>query len=240
MSNILKPNRNIFTNNIKRLNRRIITDAYFNKRGNILDNLLSKTRLQSKQNVTPKLTENVEDEIPTKHILKITGEIVDETFDTALELILDAISTGSNGDIIVLIDSPGGDVASMFSIIDLFNSIPNKIITINMGMAGSCASNLFVLGDKRYMAKHARFLFHSPAIFASDALLNLKHLKDEIKSLDDICAHFENSLSTRTKIPKELIKEGISTSDGVILNSDECIKYGVTDEILTDFKKIII
>lgn len=222
------------SNILKRKNRKNV-----HIKGNIFETLSKRLSNKNYEDATEYVEKEPEEEISTKNIVKISGEINDEVFNKILELIVEITITNNKGDIILIIDSPGGDVASMFSIIDLLNSIPNKIITINMGMAGSCASNLFVLGDKRYMAKHARFLFHSPAIFASEALLNLKHLKDEIKSLDDICTHFEDSLSTRTKIPKELIKEGISTSDGVILNSDECIKYGVTDEILTDLKTII-
>lgn len=209
-------------------------------KGNIFETLSKRLSNKNYEDREKEVEKDIEEDVITKNIVKITGDIDDEVFDTILELVIEITLTDNKEDIILIIDSPGGYVPAMFSIIDLLNSIPNKIITINMGMAGSCASNLFVLGDKRYMAKHAMFLFHSPALLAEKAQLNLKHLKNEIKSLDDICAHFENSLSTRTKIPKELIKEGISTSDGVILNSDECLKYGVTDEILTDFQKIII
>ncbi len=234
MSRILTIN-----NNIKNRNRLRFVNKYNNIKGSILEALKNRILYEKMEDTTCDVETEPEEEIPMKHILKINDEINDETFDAALDLILNCICTGSTGDIVLIIDSPGGDVAAMFSIIDLLNSVPNKVITINMGMAGSCASNLFVLGDKRYMTKHAKFFFHSPAFLANEALLNLKALKDDIKTLEDICAHFENSLTSRTSIPKDLIKEGIATSDGIVLNSDECIKYKVTDEILTDFNKII-
>lgn len=233
MSRILTINDNI--KNRKRLR---FVKNYNNIKGSLLESLKNRILYEKMEDTTYNI-ETESEEVPTKHILKINDEITDETFDSALDLILNCICTGNTGDIILIIDSPGGNVAAMFSIIDLLNSVPNKVITVNMGMAGSCASNLFVLGDKRYMAKHAKFFFHSPAFLTNEALLNLKVLKDDIKTLEDICAHFENSLSSRTSIPKDLIKEGIATSDGIVLNSDECIKYKVTDEILTDFNKII-
>ncbi len=237
MSRLLTINGN--TRNKINIKKSRLVNNYSNIKGNILESLRNRILNEKMEDTTYDVKTEPEDEVPMKHILKINDEITDETFDAALDLILNCICTGSTGDIVLIIDSPGGDVAAMFSIIDLLNSVPNKVITINMGMAGSCASNLFVLGDKRYMTKHAKFFFHSPAFLANEALLNLKALKDDIKTLEDICAHFENSLTSRTSIPKELIKEGIATSDGIILNSDECIKYKVTDEILTDFNKII-
>lgn len=225
--------------NIKTRKRLRFVNNHNNIKGSLLESLKNRILYEKMEDTPYNIETEPEEEIPMKHILKINDEINDETFDAALDLILNCICTGSTGDIVLIIDSPGGDVAAMFSIIDLLNSVPNKVITVNMGMAGSCASNLFVLGDKRYMAKHAKFFFHSPAFLANGALLNLKALKDDIKTLEDICSHFENSLFSKTFIPKELIKEGIATSDGIILNSDECIKYKVTDEILTDFNKII-
>lgn len=175
-----------------------------------------------------------------KKIIKLMDEINNFTARVTTDTIIDAIENGYTDEIIVLINSTGGNVNAELTILDLFESIPNKIITVNIGVAESCAATIFIHGDKRYMTKNARFMFHSPVVtVSSNESICTKDLIKETKELSRTTKQLKKFLSTRTNIPKELIKDGISTISGVTLFAADCIKYGVADEIVKDLTKII-
>ena len=175
-----------------------------------------------------------------KKIIRIIDEITNYTARNVLDSIIEIIESGYTDEIIVLINSPGGNINAELSILDIFDSIPNKIITVNIGVAESCAGTIFIHGDKRYMAKNAKFLFHSPLLSISSIdSMPPKDFQKALQELNKTTKQLKKFLSSRTNIPKKLIKKGISMSSGVTLSANDCIKYGVADEILTDLAEVI-
>lgn len=67
-----------------------------------------------------------------------------------------------DADIRLLINSPGGSVPGMLAISDCMRSVPNDIVTINLGMAYSAGQFLLSAGThgKRYAAPHSKVLLH--------------------------------------------------------------------------------
>lgn len=176
-----------------------------------------------------------------KHIIRITDEITNFTFKCIFDNVDNILKNGNfKDDIYVVIHSIGGEVDATLAILDLFESIPNNVFTVNMGIAKSCAGILFIHGKRRYIARHANFMFHSPAtIFKEKSHLITTSLEEQTNNLKLISTQLEFFLKERTNIPEDIIKSGLNTNSGITYFADDCIKYNIADEIITDISKIL-
>lgn len=130
--------------------------------------------------------------------------------------------------------SYGGDLDYMWVLIDAIKASIAPVYTVNLGVAASAASLIFVCGDKRFMTEHASVVIHEgSAQLAGDAVkvqdaadvykLQLKQMKEFI------LAH--------TEIPKtQLMKK---RSNDWTLNSEYCLKHNVCDQVVKDMSEIL-
>lgn len=176
-----------------------------------------------------------------KHIIKIMNEINNYTFSNIFDNVDRILEKGKfKDDIYVVINSNGGELEPTLATIDLFESIPNNVFTVNIGAVRSCAGIIFIHGKRRYMAKHAKFMFHSPAsTFKENASLITISLEEQANNLRFSSNQLEGFLSDKTNIPKDIIKSGLSTNEGITYFANDCIKLGIADEIITDISKIL-
>ena len=81
------------------------------------------------------------------------------------------LSSLSDEDITLNINSPGGEVYSGLAIIDTMNFINNDIQTVCMGMAASMGAVILSAGKKgkRGALKHSRVMIHQPLGGARDS-----------------------------------------------------------------------
>lgn len=130
------------------------------------------------------------------------------------------------------INSPGGDVSVMKSIMSLMNIARLNDITIEtyvLGMAYSAASILAAYGDIRYMTKYAQHLIHfgmvpSFATKYSEIEKIMQQTKEHADQLNAI--YLEN-----TELSKEKLSE-LQNDERGFLNADDCLKYKLCDCIL--------
>jgi len=130
--------------------------------------------------------------------------------------------------------SYGGDLDYMWVLIDAIKASIAPVYTVDLGVAASAASLIFVSGDKRFMTEHATVVIHEgSAQLAGDAIkvqdaadvykLQLKQMKEFI------LAH--------TEIPKtQLMKK---RSNDWTLNSEYCLKHKVCDQVIKDMSEIL-
>ena len=116
----------------------------------------------------------------------------------------------SNEDITVFINSPGGYVPDMFSIIDTMNIIKSKINVVVLGMAASCAAVIAVNGHKRFISENSRFMLHEVWSFLGGSITEMKDQIDEINKEQDKLVSF---LSKKTGRSKEQILNDIKNKD---------------------------
>jgi len=115
-------------------------------------------------------------------IISIDGSITQKSyikFDRQLAL----LETTGVGPIDIYINSPGGDVYSMFAYIDRIQSSGCDINTIATGLVASAAIGILAAGDKRFATPHTSFMHHSSSYGAGFDRLSshdneLKHVKD--------------------------------------------------------------
>jgi ATP-dependent Clp protease protease subunit len=136
-------------------------------------------------------------------------------------------------DINLYVNSPGGDITSLFAIYDTMQYIKPDVSTICMGQAASAAAVLVLAGTKgkRYALPHSRILLHQPHGGAQGQAVDIEIQAKEIiryrQLLDQLIS--EHTGQTLEKVAKD-------TDRDYILTAEEAVEYGVVDEVITSRK----
>ncbi len=133
----------------------------------------------------------------------------------------------------IYIMSYGGDLDYMWVLIDAIKMSVAPVYTVNIGVAASAASLIFVCGDKRYMTAHATVVIHEgSAQLAGDAI----KVQDAADTYKKQLKQMKDFILAHTGIPKsQLMKK---RSNDWTLTADYCLKNGVCDKIITDMSEI--
>ncbi len=102
-----------------------------------------------------------------------------------------------------------------------------EIITIVDGCCASAGTFLSVVGNKRYINKHAYMLVHQ---LSSMMWGKYNDFKDEMKNLDKLMEMIKGIYKTYTKLPANKLDEILKHD--LWFSAEECLKYGLVDKII--------
>lgn len=136
----------------------------------------------------------------------------------------------SERDISMYINSPGGQIYAGLAIYDTMKMIPNKISTVAVGVTASFGTVLLAAGSKgsRYALPHATIHMHQPLGGVQGQASDIEIQAKEILRLK---ARLNKILSISTGQSIEVIEK--DTERDFYLNSEQAVKYGLVDKILT-------
>jgi ATP-dependent Clp protease, protease subunit len=136
-------------------------------------------------------------------------------------------------DINLYINSPGGDITSLFAIYDTMQYIRPDVSTIVMGQAASAAAVLLLAGakGKRYALPHSRVLLHQPHGGAQGQAVDIEIQAKEILRYR---ALLDQVVAEHTGQPVEKVKQ--DTDRDYILTAEQAKGYGVIDEVIASRK----
>jgi ATP-dependent Clp protease, protease subunit len=143
-------------------------------------------------------------------------------------------SVDNTAPITMYINSPGGSVSSMWSIVDTMNHIKAPVHTICTGLAASAASMVLVAGQKgsRFALEHATVMIHQVSSGTQGQATDMEiKLKDLLKTKEELTRYF----SQRTKYPYEKVYADMERDH--YLSAKEALDYGIIDGILGDIKQ---
>lgn len=159
----------------------------------------------------------------------ISTEVVPKLVD-----VIDKLSSTRNPIINVYINSYGGYCHELYALLTLLAKAKAQgisIVTIVLGVAMSCGSLLAVFGDHRVMWKYGTHLMHYGQTFLNPTTpLQLERESKNAK------IHFDNLVklySENTKLSVTQIKEFMK-DDSMYLTAQDCLKYGLVDEIVDE------
>jgi ATP-dependent Clp protease protease subunit len=140
-------------------------------------------------------------------------------------------SEDASKDITMYINSPGGSITSMWSIIDTMNLIKPDVSTVCIGMAASAASLILANGKKgkRLILPHSEVMIHQPLISgglagqASDIEIHSKHL---IRTKNDL----HQFMADKTGQPLKKIEKDMDRD--YYISAEEALEYGIVDKII--------
>lgn len=142
-------------------------------------------------------------------------------------------SQDSKADIMLYLNTPGGQVSSGLGIYDTMQLIEPDVSTICTGMAASMGSVLLCAGakGKRSILPHARVLIHQPLGGAQGQASDILIAAKEIEKLRAELFHI---ISNHSGQPfKKVCADG---DRDFWMTAEEAVAYGMVDEILTKRK----
>ena len=142
-------------------------------------------------------------------------------------------SNGSDSDIALYINSPGGVVYAGLGIYDTMQTIRSDVKTICTGMAASMASVLLAAGakGKRSILPHSRVMIHQPMGGAQGQASDIEITAREIVKLK---GELHQILAHHTGKP---VKEIARDADRDFwMTAPEALAYGMVDEIIAPRK----
>jgi ATP-dependent Clp protease, protease subunit len=155
--------------------------------------------------------------------------------DTVANLIIAQLlileSDDPDKDVVMYINSPGGEITGLFAIYDTMQYIKCDVQTICIGQAASAAAVLLASGTegKRFILPHARVLIHQPHGGASGQAVDIEIQAKEIirmrELLDELLAH-------HTGQPLDRVAK--DTDRDFIMSGTEAKDYGIVDEVISN------
>lgn len=140
---------------------------------------------------------------------------------------LDDLEVEERQPISIYIDTPGGDVNAVFSIIGAIQISRTPVYTITYGCGYSGGFFIGICGHKRYGFPHSSYLFHEGmTLDGGDAHKFLQHVdfyKIQLRKIKDIVVK-------NTKITAEDYDS--RRKDDWFFAASEALHYGIIDEII--------
>lgn len=166
-------------------------------------------------------------------------EIDDATIDIALYIQKwnaedKGIDPADRTPIKVFINTDGGSVDTVMHIIDTILLSKTPVITIGMGRTYSAGGLLLMAGHKRYVFEHTTCLIHDGS---SGAIGSIGKLMDNLKFTEQLEERVKQYILSRTSIPEAMFNENYRRD--WFLFSDEMVRLGIADEIVTDIDTIL-
>ena len=133
----------------------------------------------------------------------------------------------------IFIDSPGGDVTFMWSIINLINISKTPVYTINYCTSYSAAAEILAAGHKRFAFPGSHVMVHNGNASFCGQVDQVESMK---KYFDNVIKKSTDHLLAKTKIdPKKLKKRGVTDW---FMDENEALANGIIDQIITDIEEI--
>ena len=134
----------------------------------------------------------------------------------------------------IFINSDGGCVNTVLNVIDTISLSKTPVITIGMGKVYSSGGMLLMAGHKRYVFEHTSCLIHDGS---SGAIGDIGKLIVNLKFTEQLEERVRKYIVSRTKITEEMYDSNYRRD--WFMFSDEMIKYGIADKIITDIDEIL-
>ena len=193
---------------------------------------------QVKNSLTPYILEerdlnmaqiDVFSRLMAERIIWVAG-VVDDRMSTIVQAQLMFLDSVGNSDITLHVDTPGGNVKSGLSIIDVMDYIKSDVITVNTGMAASMGSILLGAGTKgkRSSLRFSKTMLHqSSGGFSGniqDARINMKEWDRTNEILFKLLGEYCGKTTEQVKIDADR---------DLWLSAEEAVEYGIIDKVIT-------
>ena len=164
-----------------------------------------------------------------ENIIFLGGPIDDNIANIIIAQLLFLESENPKKDVVLYINSPGGNVHSGMAIVDTIKHIKNDVSTVAVGMAASMGAIILSAGakGKRYALPNAEVMIHQPLGGTEGQATDIEITARHILKTKDLLAKLlaKNTGQPLTKIEKDMDRD-------FYMSADEAKKYGIIDKVL--------
>lgn len=124
------------------------------------------------------------------------------------------------------INSPGGSLHAVRAAIDAISECPVPVVTIVEGSAASAGTIMSVMGSRRYIKPNAVMLIHQ---LSAGFWGKMEEIKDAFKNIKQAMEWIRNFYGKHANIPKAKLRTLLQHD--LELSAEQCLEYGLVDEI---------
>jgi ATP-dependent Clp protease protease subunit len=158
----------------------------------------------------------------------IVNKFTEESAKEFRKQVLKKSATNHIIPITVYIDSYGGYVDALNSMLATMRSVSNEFITVCIGKAMSCGAVLLSAGDYRFCDKDARVMIHE---VSAGAFGTNDNIKNSAKETDRLNKQLMTFIAKRCGKSYDQLKKSIKDNDAddLYLTASEALNFGVVD-----------
>lgn len=177
----------------------------------------------------------IEDELLKNREIFLVNDVNAESSNELLKQLMYLEKEDCTKEIILYINSPGGEVISGLAVYDYISIMKAPVRTVCIGTAASMGAILFLAGKKREMLPHTRIMIHDPSYSHHDISGHKPHeIQHELDKLNESRKNLAKIIADKTgKSIEEIYKV---TVDDTYYNAKEAIEFGLATGIITDNK----
>lgn len=167
-------------------------------------------------------------------VLELYGTIAEESWfddDVTPKMFHDELFSGT-GDVIIWINSPGGDCVAASQIYSMLMDYQGKITVKIDGIAASAASVVAMAGTEVLMAPTALMMIHNPATVAFG---DHTDMQKAIEMLSEVKESIINAYEIKTGQSRAKLSHLMDSETW--MNANKAIELGFADGLLEDEKK---
>jgi ATP-dependent Clp protease protease subunit len=180
-------------------------------------------------NTTEKLEDLLAHRLLHERVIVLGQEVDDPIANRICAQLLLLSAEDAKRDIALFINSPGGSVLAGLAIYDTMTLIPNDVVTVAMGLAGSMGQFLLCGGTpgKRYALPNAQILMHQGSAGLGGTAADVEIYAGQLERLGKLMSTLT---AQHTGQPVETI-----VADGQRdrwFSATEALEYGMVDHIV--------
>jgi len=164
------------------------------------------------------------DDVTNESILELNKVLIE--MDIKLQNTRNILGDCFDPTIHLRVKTDGGDLHAVLSTVDIMNNLKSKVFTYIDGSVASAGSMITLTGDRRFMGKHAIFLIHQ---LSSGMYGKYTELEDSMENCANMMKFLKAFYKENTKIPMKKLDELLKRD--LYLSTDECLLYGIIDEV---------
>ena len=169
-----------------------------------------------------------------ERVLELNGTIAEESWfddDVTPQMFRNELFAG-DGDIVVWINSPGGDCVAASQIYSMLMDYKGNVTVKIDGIAASAASVIAMAGTKVLMAPTALMMIHNPATVAFG---DHEDMQKAIDMLSEVKESIINAYEIKTSLSRAKLSHLMDAETW--MNANKAIELGFADDVLADDKK---
>jgi len=170
-----------------------------------------------------------------KRAIYLMGDIDESKSEAFIKSILELELQDPTKDIVVIIDSYGGYIDSMWAMLDAMNMVTCKVHTICIGKAMSCGQLMLIGGADgcRYATPNSRIMMHEITSGVWGKISDIQNITKESTRLDSQMRKF---IVRRTNLTAKQLGEKLRHD--FFMSAQEALKLGFIDKIVTKFSDL--
>lgn len=132
-------------------------------------------------------------------------------------------------EIILFINSPGGEVDSGLALYDVMKGVACPVRTVCLGLAASIAAVLFAAGDRRDILPHGRVMIHDPQLASGveGGALGVQEVSRNLMKTRKVVAGILAQCTGRS-----LTEIYGKTAKNSFFSAEEAVAFGLADRVI--------